>query len=264
MKRIFLRNDDIRGTLDESLLRLTDICIKLKVPIIHAVEPANVTKDVIDWLLAMKNAHSSLVEIIQHGYDHNVQGRYPKGFEFGGGRTYDDQYRDLINGFNLMNKYFGDDWTPVITFPFGKYNHQTLKVVRDIGYLGTSTSVDFSYKHVIKDNIGRLLKQEFLLGKKVSYHMNEWPDSEVMDIGVSVSMIKRYLSEERAIHFAKEDIVNKIIKYSRHTGVLGVLFHHRFHFDYFDMIEELLKDIASKENFSFTNFEGLLNDGKKS
>lgn len=42
---IFFRNDDVRSTLDESLVSLTDIFIRNGIPISHAVEPANISSD---------------------------------------------------------------------------------------------------------------------------------------------------------------------------------------------------------------------------
>ena len=67
-KLIFLRNDDIRQTLDQTLIDLTMVCMEHKVPISHAVEPANVTTEVAEWLIGMKIKYPQLIEIIQHGY----------------------------------------------------------------------------------------------------------------------------------------------------------------------------------------------------
>ena len=69
---IFFRNDDVRDVLDDSLIGLTELCLKHQVPIAHAVEPANVTPEVVDWLMATKKKHKRLIEIIQHGYDHSL------------------------------------------------------------------------------------------------------------------------------------------------------------------------------------------------
>ena len=67
-KLIFFRNDDVRGKLDNSLVKITEIFITNQVPICHAVEPANLTHEVINWLLDLKNSYPNLIEIVQHGW----------------------------------------------------------------------------------------------------------------------------------------------------------------------------------------------------
>ena len=51
---IFFRNDDVRDKLDQSLVSITELFIDNRVPISHAVEPANVSDEVIKWLIEMK------------------------------------------------------------------------------------------------------------------------------------------------------------------------------------------------------------------
>ena len=67
MMTVFFRNDDVRDKLDQILVDFTTLCIKNKMPIAHAVEPANVTQEVVDWLLETKKSHPHLIEIMQHG-----------------------------------------------------------------------------------------------------------------------------------------------------------------------------------------------------
>ena len=50
IKYIFFRNDDVRSTLDQSLVKLTNIFIQEQVPINHVVEPANISEYVtLSW-----------------------------------------------------------------------------------------------------------------------------------------------------------------------------------------------------------------------
>ena len=93
----FFRNDDVRGSLDGSLVRIQELFIKRGIPITHAVEPANITEDVVNWLLSVKDKHPNMVSIMQHGYDHSIKNIRQYG-EFGGDRTYDEQYQDIGNG----------------------------------------------------------------------------------------------------------------------------------------------------------------------
>ena len=83
MSIFFFRNDDVRDNLDQSLIELTDIFIKNQIPITHAVEPANITQAVIDWLLEVKQSYPEIISIMQHGYDHTVKNKHKKGIRKG-------------------------------------------------------------------------------------------------------------------------------------------------------------------------------------
>lgn len=262
MINIFIRNDDVRETLDESLLEITDICIRNEVPISHAVEPANVTKEVVDWLLVTKKEYPHLIEIIQHGYDHKIKynitryGKIRQG-EFGGNRTFEEQYNDLLKGYNLMNTYFGKSWYPLLTLPFGAFNKHTLRAMNKIGYKGLSTSVNFSKKHRIKDVLGRILRVNFLLNRQISYHMRNRPGTNFIDIGVSANIIRKYLNEDEAIHFTNKEILEKISHNSLFTDNIGILLHHRFHKDIIPQFSDLVKHLKMCRNFSFKGIEEL-------
>lgn len=258
-KTIFFRNDDVRDTLDESLVELTNLHKKFKIPISHAVEPANVSKEVVYWLLDMKSKYPKLIEIIQHGLNHNLDNKYPYGMEFGRHRGYLDQYNDLKLGQDLMNEYFGDLWFPAITFPYGSYNHYTIKAASDLGFLASSTSINYSCKHRIKNNIGNILKLNSICGKKVSYHLNKRPQSNMLDFGVSVNFVKKYINEEEAVHYDFKELQQKIIKNFKHTNVIGFLLHHRFHKNNLEVLEELLKWLKQID-VRFCTFKDLVSE----
>ena len=91
MSLVFFRNDDVRDSLDKSLIDLTSIFIGEDVPINHVVEPANVSPEVVAWIKEKKKEWPKLIEIGQHGFDHKLKavkkilGKIRKG-EFGYGR----------------------------------------------------------------------------------------------------------------------------------------------------------------------------------
>lgn len=240
-KKIFFRNDDVRNTLDESLVELTNLHKEFKIPITYAVEPANVSQEVVGWLINEKKHNPNLIEIIQHGYNHNFDNKYSYRMEFGKHRGYQDQYKDLKLGKDLMNEYFGDLWFQAITFPYGSFNNDTIKAISDLGYLASSTSISFSRKHQVKNNIGRFLKLNNICGKKVSYHLKKRPQSNMLDVGVSVNFIKKYISEEEAIHYNLHELQLKILENLKQTNVIGFLLHHRFHKNNLEILEDLLK-----------------------
>jgi len=238
-KRIFLRNDDVRESLDKELIDLTEICIKHEMPISHAVEPANVTKEVADWLIAVKRSHPELIEIIQHGYDHNRNNPHVKQ-EFGGGRDFTDQMMAIKKGKDLMDKWFGSLWSPVFTFPYGTYNQATLDAVNTAGYKAISGKITYSTKNRIKNAAGRLLGKDFILNKKISYHNGRRKKYSFYEFSVSANLISKYTGLNTALHYSKAEVINQIADAARHTDAIGILFHHRFHGNMMHEIDELL------------------------
>ncbi len=254
-KQIFLRNDDVRDRLDRELVDLTDLCIKYNVPISHAVEPANVTHDVVNWLMDVKKQNPGLIEIIQHGYDHNRKHPEEK-MEFGGNRSYQDQLDTIRKGKDLMDKYFGDHWDAVFTFPYGSYNTNTLKAIDKLGYLAISSKINYSFKNQIKNKLGNLLDRDFLLEKKISYHNKYRKHYGFKEISVSANLIKKYIDVNDADHYTKSNILAQIDQSFRFSSVVGILFHHRFHGNHINMIEELF--IELKESYTFSTIMNLV------
>lgn len=245
-KLIFLRNDDIRQTLDQTLIDLTMVCMDHKVPISHAVEPANVTTEVAEWLIGMKIKYPQLIEIIQHGYDHNLKNPEQK-MEFGGERNFRDQYDDIKKGKEIMDRLFENLWEPIFTFPYGTFNTHTLKALDDLGYLAISSKIKFNYKGRLKNKLGKLMNRDLLLGKKINYHPDVRSGYNFREISVSANMIRRYTGESTADHYSHAEIMEQIKTSSQYTNIIGMLFHHRFHGDYMKLTADLivsLKDIG--------------------
>ena len=255
-KLIFFRNDDLRQTLDQSLIDLTMLCIEQKVPISHAVEPANISSEVAEWLIGMKKQFPHLIEIIQHGYDHNHENPEQK-MEFGGERGYQDQYDDIKKGMEIMDHTFGVLWDPIFTFPYGTFNVNTLKAIDDLGYKAISSKIKFTYKGRLKNNLGRLMNQDILLGKKINYHPDVRRGYKFWEISVSANLIKRYTGETTAEHYTHGEILDQIRTSSRHTNIIGVLFHHRFHGDYLKLTADLIVTLKDK-GYSFCTIREII------
>lgn len=255
-KKIFLRNDDVRNVLDQELIDLTQLCISHKIPISHAIEPANISEEVINWLLPLKMKHPTLIEIIQHGYNHNLAHPEVK-MEFGGNRNYVDQLDDIVKGKNLMDQYFGDYWSPVFTFPYGSYNYYTLKAIEKAGFNAISSKIDFSIKNQIKNKIGIMLNKDLLFNKKISYHNHQRKNFTFKEFSISVNLIKNYTDSETAQHYSNDEIFSQVVKAEKHTDAIGILFHHRFHKNEMLMIENLITKLKEKK-FTFSTIMKLI------
>jgi peptidoglycan/xylan/chitin deacetylase (PgdA/CDA1 family) len=248
-RTIFFRNDDVRETLDKELIDLTELCFKHNIPISHAVEPANVSKDVVDWLLLSKKQKPHLIEIIQHGYDHNKKDPKAK-MEFGGARTFEDQFSKIKEGKELMDQYFGKSWVPIFTFPFGTYNFETLRSVNELGYQAISSKIDYSLKTRLKNKVGNMIGKDFLFNKKISYHNNRRKHFKFKELSVSANLIKKYTGNNTADHYSKQEISAQIEQAGSYSPIIGVLFHHRFHTQHIEMVEQLIIELKDKYSFS--------------
>jgi len=255
----FFRNDDVRETLDTSLIELTNIFIKHNIPIIHAVEPANVSKEVVDWLVNLKKQYPALIEIIQHGYDHSINfhfkkhGRNFRG-EFGGNLPYAADLDKLRKGKELMDNLFDKYWTKVISFPYGSFNTNTIQAANNLGYNAITSSVSYDKKRRVLDSIGQILGANFLYGRKVCYHLKKRPHTNLFEIDTCVNPIKNYKNTE---HFSITELNNKIQQVTENTDVVGILLHHQFHQNFLSDLEEIIQ-VLKKENYEFTTFNKLI------
>ena len=253
---VFLRNDDVRDTLDQSLIDLTMLCIDHKVPISHAIEPANVTPQVSEWLIGVKKQFPNLIEIIQHGYDHNLKNPEQK-MEFGAKRGYEEQYNDIKKGKEIMDRTFGNLWEPIFTFPYGTFNVHTLKAIDALGYKAISSKINFTCKGRIKNSLGKFMGIDTLLGKKINYHPDIRRGYKFQEISVSANLIKQYTGEATADHYSLHEIMEQIRVSNRYTEFIGLLFHHRFHKDYLKLTSDLIGALKNK-GYSFSTIKEII------
>jgi hypothetical protein len=252
----FFRNDDVRGTLDKSLIEITKLFIKNEISIAHAVEPGNISSEVIKWLLDIKNKYPNLIEIMQHGFDHSVKNKIRKG-EFGGQRTYEGQFEDIRKGKNLMDKYFGDLWYPAFCFPNGSYNFEAMKAVADNGFKVVNGGWEIDLKHKLFYFVGHLMSKELLFRYKVPYNLEYRPKNKIFQINMNISVIDKYLDEETA------SIMLSLAKLKTETKrfiakkTIGILLHHRYHNteQKIKLIDDYLKWLKTQPSIQFTTIE---------
>jgi len=224
--QVFFRNDDVRGTLDDSLVYLTDSVLSSGFSVSHAVEPANVTAEVVDWLLERKKAYPAQLEIIQHGLDHSEKAIHLKG-EFGGGRTFENQLRDVSRGQELMNRWFGNSWFPAFSFPFGTYDRATLRALEHTGYKVITTGIRWTVKRYVFNTAGRLLRRKHIGRQNIVYNGVIPPGHTFLEIPVVLNNTKKYLQPDGGIQKTWEEMTAEWSRLPR-ASIRGVLTHHRY------------------------------------
>jgi len=133
---LFLRNDDVKS-LDKQFLAFFNLFLKMKVPVVYGVIPGEAGKEVFVFLRRMKKAYPGLIDIVQHGWkhiDYGVDKNHPKG-EFGLGRDYQAQKRDIFLGWIKMRRELGDFFTPAFIPPYHSYDFTTLKIMNEAAAL---------------------------------------------------------------------------------------------------------------------------------
>lgn len=256
---IFFRNDDIRGKLDKSLIELTRIFIENNLPIMHAVEPANLTSEVVDWLVETKQKYPGNVEIMQHGYDHTQKNKLLKG-EFGGQRTYEEQLREIKRGKELMDEYFGKDWFPAFNYPYGPYNYESMRALNDCGYKVVNSHFNSDWKRKIFYFVGHALKKGRFLNHHVSWNLDYYPGTNLFEIDINISFIKKYVNElYDSEMYSYEELIEKTKKYKNYKTI-GVLFHHRYHntSDKLELVQRYL-DWCKRQKFEYLKLEDIYN-----
>lgn len=131
-KFLFIRNDDV-WTLDRSFREFFDFMLGQKIPVIYGVIPARLQEDAAVFLRRAKERNPKLLDIVQHGFahcNHAPEGEHK--YEFGPGRTYMQQFDDIVQGMRIMNRWFGEFMTPGFIPPYHADDHKTIKTIEQL------------------------------------------------------------------------------------------------------------------------------------
>jgi hypothetical protein len=253
---LFFRNDDVRATLDTPLVEITNLFIENEIPLTHAVEPGNISPEVINWLLDIKSKYPNLIEIMQHGFDHSVKNNICIG-EFGGQRNYEEQYADICKGKDLMNKYFGNLWFPAFCFPNGTYNFNAMKAVTDNGFKVVNGGWEIDLKHNLFYFVSHLMNKELFFKYKVPYNLEYRPKNKIFQINMNISIIDKYHDEETAsIMLSLAELITETKRFIAEKTI-GILLHHRYHNSEqkIKLIDNYLKWLKIQPGIQFATME---------
>lgn len=224
---VFIRNDDV-NILDDTFVRFVDCFIAHNIPLALAVEPANLTPEMVQYLLKARTSYPSLIEIVQHGWSHAT---HDLG-EFGGSRGYKDQLADISRGLDVMRTNFGEAFFPAFTFPFGQYNEHTIRVLNELDYLVFSSKFNSSLTAQIFYWFGRLAHRKWMFDRRISYHLGRYPGSNLEEISTTISPIKKYIGPHgstECVFQSLETLKSQYLASSKRTPVVGIILHHRYH-----------------------------------
>ena len=251
----YFRNDDV-NILDDELRAVTARCLDEGVPITHAVEPANVRDETVAWLHDVRAANPRLVEIMQHGWDHVKRDRG----EFGGNRPWAEQHGDLSRGRRVLEEKFGDAFLPCLNFPFGPYNAHSMRAADRIGYRAICSHYNCRLSRRLLYAAGHLLRRGKLFDRHVSWHLDFYPGTRLFCVDMAVSFIRSYegaYGGRTCAFHTLETLKTSVDRFARHTPVVGILLHHRFHTtpSSLDLITGLIRHLKAQPGAEFLNID---------
>ncbi len=257
-KIVFFRNDDVglfsNELVSSELINMTNVFIEEKIPVSHGVVPAEVNKDTIEWLKGIKAKHPTMIGIDQHGYKHV---KHDRG-EFGGNRSYSEQRSDIATGMDLMNKYFGPDFSNCFSAPWVSYNRDTKRICDELGFKVFSGGVSPKFYARNFNIIGRSLNLNVMGKKEVSFHKaNGFLQAgfNILEISASVDLIQDY----RLKTLKPLDVVRtRFNNCKKHFRVIGFLLH-QWVFDIDEKISNLKRLLIELKKDSDLSF-GLIED----
>jgi len=255
--RVFFRNDDVHRP-QPGLAEVTGIFRARGVPLVHAVEPANLAAETAVWL---REQPPHVVEIVQHGFAHVVHDRG----EFGGARPAEAQREDLAQGLGLMTEAFGDRFFRAMSFPFGLYNEHSPRILDELGYQVLTSHFRTERSRQVFYALGRMLGRGRWRDRHVSHHLRLYPGTQLREISVSISPIARYLGPEGGTDCRFHDQATLRAAFRRCqalTPVVGVVLHHRYHGtpDRLAVLEELLDWLLDQPDVAVTGIAAVHRD----
>jgi len=256
MIKVCFRNDDV-NTFTPELEKVTDIFVSRGIPITHGVEPANMTAQTVRWLRYLKQRNPDLIEIVQHGWNHQKHGRG----EFCSARSYEQQLMDLRNGFEKMTSEFENDFFPALTIPFGVYSADTIKAANSVGYKVFYSHYNYRVSRRMFYLVGHILGKGQVLGRRISNHLRRYPGTEMLQIDTSISFIRKYFDDfgTGCQMFSVREIMAIFRRLERLIPVVVLLLHHRYFIqkDHLRLVHDVLDQLERRRDIQYVTCEEL-------
>ena len=133
MVNVFFRNDDVDE--DEARLRrLLDLFEQSATPVNLEIIPGRLTESCVQLLRQRNHAQPALFELNQHGWEHVNHEAQGRKCEFGVSRRFDQQLDDISRGKEILERAFGDAFSPVFTPPWNRCTDVTHRALDQLGF----------------------------------------------------------------------------------------------------------------------------------
>lgn len=224
MTRIFIRDDDV-GVLTAELRTFFRTFAQRNIPVSYQIIPERLTPECANFIKEQRAREPRLVEFGQHGRRHEmwVRGKLEY-YEFGPEKTYEEQSADIQAGRAILQDLLGEEAVSdirVFTPPRHRYDRNTLKALKAAGFSILSASSYTSAKHRLAYGLARTLGMSNLGRPGVPWHGRTRPDSGLFELSIAVGV-----DNGSTITMTTGEVADAVLRSSRHTRDVGVLFHH--------------------------------------
>jgi peptidoglycan/xylan/chitin deacetylase (PgdA/CDA1 family) len=223
---IYFRADDV-AVPGRQFYRMMELFSKYRVPLSLAVVPAWLTQRRWNTIQGQARRCASLWCWHQHGWRHVNHETAGRNQEFGSARQPSAIKKDLLKGRQRLENILGNQFYPVFTPPWNRCNLNTLKLLKECGYLA------------------------------VSRDSGAWPCSPAAlpDYCMHIDLHTRKAQDpvagwERLFKTLKKDIS---------AGNCGIMLHHqKMNAVAFDFLEILLKALKKCKKIQLVNFNDFI------
>ncbi len=222
---LFIRDDDV-GELTNSLRGFLAAFLKRDIPVSYQIIPERLTAECASFLLGQSANHPGLIEFGQHGLRHEMMVRGRREFyEFGPERSYDEQRADIRAGKDILRDRLGArSAATVFTPPRHRYDRNTLNALKAEGFSVLSSSAYTDLPHRAAYAVGRALSLTNLGRGGVARHGRVRPDCGLLELSIAIGA-----DDGSKITRSVDSILASVERARRHTGVIGIMFHHRLY-----------------------------------
>ena len=224
---IYFRADDV-AVPGRAFYRMMELFSQYRVPLSLAVVPVWLTQDRWDSIRNAGARSPALWCWHQHGWRHANHETTGKSQEFGPARLYSELKHDLLSGRQRLENILGNHFYPVFTPPWNRCDRNTLKLLKEYGYLAVSR------------NCGAL---------------PACAEGKLPDLCVDVDLHTRKDPDpvtgwDRLFNVLEKDIS---------SGRCGIMLHHqKMNAVAFDFLEILLKTLKRYKHIRLVNFKDLV------
>ncbi|MAG30563.1 MAG: hypothetical protein CL908_06670 [Deltaproteobacteria bacterium] len=225
---VFFRDDDV-GEMSDPLRAVLDTLLEAAIPCHYQVVPDYLDRDSAGRLRQIQVAHPELVFLNQHGLHHaQVLDGQQRSSEFGGGRPFADQLRDIRQGRDMLSQALGESFSSdVFTPPCHKYDAATLRALGDVGFETISAGVRADWPSRAYYALGRAFRQVSMLGKRVSYHLRRTPDRRLCEVSVAIDVHEDQNAFGTQIDKTAEVLWREFEFLRTRLPAVGVMLHHQ-------------------------------------
>ncbi len=224
---VFFRDDDVDRLTDE-LVEFVDLFLTLGVPVNYQLVPGKLEDDACAFVLDKRERYPELIRLNQHGYmhEHVVNGVHTW-HEYSGNRPYEDQHNSIQCGQRILREKLGSFFDGrVFTPPGHKYDDNTLRALEDLGFQILSASSYTSFPARLYYKLGKLVRRDRLLGKRISYNGQLLPGHRLREISVTVDADMATNVFGNLILKTSSDLIREFRRASHVSRFVGIVLHH--------------------------------------